>query len=137
MAADRPYGEFYDFYSVRPEYFGYHHVYMAQSVYQGVHVLDDMLKAKSVWSKKGASGCLRDDLVQWPAATACGKYGRYKLTDSLSPYLYFRTYEISMSYVTLVSMIHTFHYTTPGLRMTPPKLEVCPCATSLSLLAEN
>jgi hypothetical protein len=26
IAADRPYGEFYDFYSVSPEYFGYHHV---------------------------------------------------------------------------------------------------------------
>jgi hypothetical protein len=26
MAADRPYGEFYDSYSVSPEYFGYHHV---------------------------------------------------------------------------------------------------------------
>jgi hypothetical protein len=26
MAADRPYGEFYDFYSVSPKYFGYHHV---------------------------------------------------------------------------------------------------------------
>jgi len=25
-AADRPYGEFYDFYSVSPEKFGYHHV---------------------------------------------------------------------------------------------------------------
>jgi hypothetical protein len=24
MAADRPYGEFYDFYSVSPEYFGFH-----------------------------------------------------------------------------------------------------------------
>jgi hypothetical protein len=24
MATDRPYGEFYDFYSVSPEYFGYH-----------------------------------------------------------------------------------------------------------------
>jgi hypothetical protein len=24
MAADRSYGEFYDFYSVSPEYFGYH-----------------------------------------------------------------------------------------------------------------
>jgi hypothetical protein len=24
MAADRPYGEFYDFYSVSLEYFGYH-----------------------------------------------------------------------------------------------------------------
>jgi hypothetical protein len=24
MAADRPYGEFYDFYSVSPEKFGYH-----------------------------------------------------------------------------------------------------------------
>jgi hypothetical protein len=28
MAADRPYGEFYDFYSVSPEYFGYHLVYI-------------------------------------------------------------------------------------------------------------
>jgi hypothetical protein len=27
MAANRPYGQFYDFYSVSPEYFGYHHVY--------------------------------------------------------------------------------------------------------------
>jgi hypothetical protein len=26
MAADMPYGEFYDFYRVSPEYFGYHHV---------------------------------------------------------------------------------------------------------------
>jgi hypothetical protein len=26
MTADRPYGEFYDFYSVSPEYFGYYHV---------------------------------------------------------------------------------------------------------------
>jgi hypothetical protein len=28
MAADRPYGEFYDLYSVSPEYFGYHIVYI-------------------------------------------------------------------------------------------------------------
>jgi hypothetical protein len=27
MAADRPYGEFYYFYSVSPEYFGYKNVY--------------------------------------------------------------------------------------------------------------
>jgi hypothetical protein len=26
MAVDRPYGDFYDFYSVIPEYFEYHHV---------------------------------------------------------------------------------------------------------------
>jgi hypothetical protein len=25
-AADIPYGEFYDFYSISPDYFGYHHV---------------------------------------------------------------------------------------------------------------
>jgi hypothetical protein len=31
MAADRSYGEFYDFYSVSPEYFGYHQVYQAVS----------------------------------------------------------------------------------------------------------
>jgi hypothetical protein len=29
MATDRPYGEFYDFYSVSLEYFGYHHVWMS------------------------------------------------------------------------------------------------------------
>jgi len=28
MAADRPYGEFYDFYSVSPENFGYHLIYV-------------------------------------------------------------------------------------------------------------
>jgi hypothetical protein len=28
MAADRPYGEFHDFYSISPEYFGYHLVCM-------------------------------------------------------------------------------------------------------------
>jgi hypothetical protein len=28
MAFDRPYGEFYDFYSVSPDYFGYTLVYM-------------------------------------------------------------------------------------------------------------
>jgi hypothetical protein len=27
MAADRPYGDFYDLYSVGPEYFGYNHVF--------------------------------------------------------------------------------------------------------------
>jgi hypothetical protein len=26
VAADRPYGEFYDLYSISPEYFGYYHV---------------------------------------------------------------------------------------------------------------
>jgi hypothetical protein len=29
MAADRPYGEFYDFYSVSPEYLGYTLVFTA------------------------------------------------------------------------------------------------------------
>jgi hypothetical protein len=28
MAADRPYGEFYDFYSISPEYFGHHHIFV-------------------------------------------------------------------------------------------------------------
>jgi hypothetical protein len=27
MVADRPYGEFYDFYSISPEYFGYHLIF--------------------------------------------------------------------------------------------------------------
>jgi hypothetical protein len=31
MAADRLYVEFYDFYSVSPEYFGYHLVYLGKS----------------------------------------------------------------------------------------------------------
>jgi hypothetical protein len=26
MTVDRPYGEFYEFYSISTEYFGYHHV---------------------------------------------------------------------------------------------------------------
>jgi hypothetical protein len=26
VVGDRPYGEFYDLYSISPEYFGYHHV---------------------------------------------------------------------------------------------------------------
>jgi nicotinic acid mononucleotide adenylyltransferase len=30
MVANRPYGEFYDFYSVSPEYFGYHLVYLSK-----------------------------------------------------------------------------------------------------------
>ena len=36
-------------------------------------MLDDMLKAKSVWSKKKASGFLHAELVKWPADTVCGK----------------------------------------------------------------
>jgi hypothetical protein len=32
MVANRPYGRFYDFYSVSPEYFGYHHVSMSLTV---------------------------------------------------------------------------------------------------------
>jgi hypothetical protein len=31
MVADRPYGGFYDFYSVSPEYFAYHHVSLNRS----------------------------------------------------------------------------------------------------------
>jgi hypothetical protein len=34
MAADRPYGEFYDFYSVGPEYFGYILVYCARLIFK-------------------------------------------------------------------------------------------------------
>jgi len=33
MAADRPYGEFYDFYSVSPETFGYHLVHYSFFVF--------------------------------------------------------------------------------------------------------
>jgi hypothetical protein len=33
MAGDRPYGEFYDFYSVSPEYFGYHLVRYTRDQY--------------------------------------------------------------------------------------------------------
>jgi len=48
--------------------------------------VDDMLKAKSFWGKKGASVCSREEIVKWPTATACGKFVRYKLTESPSPY---------------------------------------------------
>jgi hypothetical protein len=34
MAANWPYGEFYDFYSAGPEYFGYHHVHLAHAMTQ-------------------------------------------------------------------------------------------------------
>jgi hypothetical protein len=34
MAADRPYGEFYDFYSVSPGYFGYTHVNFESGSYR-------------------------------------------------------------------------------------------------------
>jgi hypothetical protein len=43
MAADRPYGEFYDFYSVSTEYFGYHHVYQRLSA-----VLN--ILGKTIWT---------------------------------------------------------------------------------------
>jgi hypothetical protein len=82
--------------------------YTSQTVYQRVHVLDDMLKVKSVWSKKRAPDCSREEPLEWPAATACGKFVIYTLTESPSPYWYFRTYEISMSYITFVSIIHIF-----------------------------
>jgi hypothetical protein len=32
MVVNRPHGKFYDFYSVSPEYFGYHHIYGCPSV---------------------------------------------------------------------------------------------------------
>jgi hypothetical protein len=44
MAADRPYGEFYEFYSVSPEYFGYHHVHdLACLILLVFKVLDQQL----------------------------------------------------------------------------------------------
>jgi hypothetical protein len=43
MAADRPYGEFYDFYSVSPEYFGYIFVIIQGSSYPAKqhHVVEE------------------------------------------------------------------------------------------------
>jgi hypothetical protein len=38
MAADRPYGEFYELYSVRPEYFGCHLVYINKKIYRSKFV---------------------------------------------------------------------------------------------------
>jgi hypothetical protein len=43
MAADRPYSEFYDFYSVGLEYFGYHLVYCIRREYPKLNN-DDSLK---------------------------------------------------------------------------------------------
>jgi hypothetical protein len=33
MVANRPYGEFYDFYSISPEYFGYHLIWFNKDVH--------------------------------------------------------------------------------------------------------
>jgi hypothetical protein len=38
MAADRSYGEFYDFYSVSSEYFAYHHVVILMLLYLQIHL---------------------------------------------------------------------------------------------------
>jgi hypothetical protein len=48
MAADRPYGEFYDFYSVSPEYFGYTlvDVIPLPIFHYGVH--DDLIFIRSL-----------------------------------------------------------------------------------------
>jgi hypothetical protein len=48
MAADVPYGEFYDFYTVSPEYFGYTLVYSIRNAYIFLCVL---LKKKQVLSE--------------------------------------------------------------------------------------
>jgi hypothetical protein len=32
MVADRPYGEFYDFYSISPEYSGYHYIHYPKHI---------------------------------------------------------------------------------------------------------
>jgi hypothetical protein len=40
MAADRPYGEFYDFYSVSPEYFGYTLIICAVNLVHGCTMAD-------------------------------------------------------------------------------------------------
>jgi hypothetical protein len=48
MAADRPYGDFYDFYSVSPEYFGYYHIKYA--TYGTKHIIDnDICALKKVY----------------------------------------------------------------------------------------
>jgi hypothetical protein len=39
MAADKPYGEFYDFYSVSPEYFGYNLVFRNKIGFYGEELL--------------------------------------------------------------------------------------------------
>jgi hypothetical protein len=36
VMADRPYGEFYDLYSISPEYFGYHHVLLNLATHRQV-----------------------------------------------------------------------------------------------------
>jgi hypothetical protein len=40
MAADRPYGEFYDFYSVSPDYFGYSLIYMETQSFEQLNGAD-------------------------------------------------------------------------------------------------
>jgi hypothetical protein len=41
MAADRPYGEFYDFYSASPEYFGYTLVRLIFEIMQTVNIYNE------------------------------------------------------------------------------------------------
>jgi hypothetical protein len=43
MVADRPYDEFYDFYSNSLQYFGYHHIYR----YSNVHVFPQNVQTGS------------------------------------------------------------------------------------------
>jgi hypothetical protein len=50
MAADRPYGEFYDFYSVSPEYFGYTLVYLWNHAGMMGNMASDVHKTNTIGS---------------------------------------------------------------------------------------
>jgi hypothetical protein len=78
MAADRPYGEFYDFYSISLEYFGYHHV---------TNILEER-SASIFYCEIGDSRCLMNAsrfLPDYVVLSVRGQYSRDPISaDSLS-----------------------------------------------------
>jgi hypothetical protein len=51
MVGERPYGEFYDFYSISPEYFGFHHRSLSKVMCHLVHELEITLcRSDILWT---------------------------------------------------------------------------------------
>jgi hypothetical protein len=72
MVANRPHGEFYDFYSISPEYFGYHHIYFAKVLQTNTLCSMENIAQTltySVWDNSwGSVSCLsKEKMMQLPA----------------------------------------------------------------------
>jgi hypothetical protein len=67
MAADRPYGEFYDLYSVSPEYFGNHHVGHVRSSPNVTYILSnsDQISSLSADFHKSHHYQISRKSIQW------------------------------------------------------------------------